>query len=346
MPKLVGSLDTKPSCRVWLCEDTLQILPTQTRVAITRGLKGVTNSDLYVDDELLIIVRAWPQFRPVPRDALGHERPDWVGLGIWRNDSGAELDFERGIGTYRDEQGDLHADSCARWAHHHGYHRYQPAGERTPCKRVTEVEILYPMKGEVRNTILALVKCRSCGVARQQTVGGSISDGFDVGDFWDWHDAQEGHQGHQDHEDHEDHESEATRDLSDPPMLPGGREFRLDGLPNHQDVRCLLSQLRAAWPSMIIEDDTGILPETAIRELPEQLFIYRDEAAYTSWGEHGGTPDNADSMVHLRFGEKCLTAVATDPWTQTGQLVSSALLELSRDRSLTDAGRRKTNSSG
>lgn len=120
MTKLVGSLSTKPVCRVWLCDEPEQVYPTDTQWQIDNRGKDLwifrRRENLYVTQDMLDIVCTWPEFRRVPRDSAGHERPDWVGLGTWEHaEEDAESDFETGIGRHRrhNESGSLHPQCCA-----------------------------------------------------------------------------------------------------------------------------------------------------------------------------------------------------------------------------------------
>lgn len=69
----------------------------------------------------------------------------------------------------------------------------------------------------------------------------------------------------------------------------------------------------AYYEDAITADRFDRLPEIPFAKLNE-LFVYRDRAAYESWDELGADPSNANTMVHvLGYEDYRVTIVVDDP---------------------------------
>ncbi len=108
-----------------------------------------------------------------------------------------------------------------------------------------------------------------------------------------------------------------------------GRYDELFFVSNPLELALAVIQLvRGNWPQAIVEDPlTGASLESAIlgtAALPEQIFIYRDEAAKHSWELNGAIPANNHTMIHLAVDDHTLAVIVDDPqeaWTK--QVLSS-----------------------
>jgi hypothetical protein len=99
----------------------------------------------------------------------------------------------------------------------------------------------------------------------------------------------------------------------------GGHDicFRTDS--SAQVTEGVIRIVRVSWQEAIVENaETGeILHRHAlgVRELPTELFIYKDAIARNSWMAEGAIPENANLMVHIICGDDSMTVVVDEPNT-------------------------------
>jgi hypothetical protein len=120
-------------------------------------------------------------------------------------------------------------------------------------------------------------------------------------------------------------------------IMIGGTDVELWVRDHSEAVDMIFRTARLHWPHSVFEnaDDaelrfmrpTGLgLPKPSGRE----FFIYRNEEAARSWSEHGGIPENANTMLYVILGErlkaevglKSLTLVCTELTGEMCEIIS------------------------
>src|SRR5262245_26301105 len=73
----------------------------------------------------------------------------------------------------------------------------------------------------------------------------------------------------------------------------------------------ILRTVRRSWPGFVFQnaDDESapFAPPTGPwlpRPSGREFFVYRDERAARAWDEHGATPENTNTMLHVILGNR------------------------------------------
>ena len=87
----------------------------------------------------------------------------------------------------------------------------------------------------------------------------------------------------------------------------------------------------ASWQEAVVENaETGELLGrgfVGVRELPNEVLIYKNADAQRSWSADGATPKNANLMIHVMRGVDSMTIVVDEP----SEAEMSALVSAIRD---------------
>jgi hypothetical protein len=87
----------------------------------------------------------------------------------------------------------------------------------------------------------------------------------------------------------------------------GGVDLPLVSIPRARyEPRAILGAIAEFWPHGIYQnaDDTSFVPLSAVIEREgdvqdEEFFVFPNEASARDWAEHGATPTNANTMLHV-----------------------------------------------
>ena len=121
----------------------------------------------------------------------------------------------------------------------------------------------------------------------------------------------------------------------------GGRDIVLSGPTRPDEAERIIRTLRPIWPNLVVQDATADEPydhdelERAGPQLREFL-VYRDTSAFSSWAEHGATPDNTDALLHVILEPNAITLVVREGESNTQHLANQVVSVLC-DRRETDA---------
>jgi len=92
-------------------------------------------------------------------------------------------------------------------------------------------------------------------------------------------------------------------------MMIGGTDLIFSVRRADFDIRSVLEAILDLWPHAVFEEADGEgtqpLAEVCGRKVfpSEEFFISRDAAAAKSWDEQGATPENANDLVHILWGQ-------------------------------------------
>jgi hypothetical protein len=119
----------------------------------------------------------------------------------------------------------------------------------------------------------------------------------------------------------------------------GGVEFEWHGPVTTGNLKNLISTALAQWPNGLVEitdrekEEGGPHRERLsfteavdyAWELPCELFLYKDDAAFNSWEEQGRTDDNADGMISVEARDHSLMFIFDDSEEYRSDLLVQAI---------------------
>ncbi|MBI4612136.1 MAG: hypothetical protein HY720_00840 [Planctomycetes bacterium] len=108
--------------------------------------------------------------------------------------------------------------------------------------------------------------------------------------------------------------------------------------PGPDDLDFVLRMIRHVWPDALVED----LAKDGVDHLPiddvfpigpsREVLIYRDTQSLCAWREHGATPGNESTLVHVLLGDQGLTIVVDARDSATGKLIEQIIEALLYNR--------------
>lgn len=101
----------------------------------------------------------------------------------------------------------------------------------------------------------------------------------------------------------------------------GGWDFVILGDTEPGELALILQQLRAEWPSLIVEDaidGTKVEPGELEPNGDRELLIYEDQGSFDSWSADGLTSENEFTMIQLLFLPDSITLVIDGAGKLTG----------------------------
>ncbi len=97
------------------------------------------------------------------------------------------------------------------------------------------------------------------------------------------------------------------------------------------NMKICVASLSILWPDSVVEDAlTGSTTQWPIPDRLEELLVYKDKSAQTSWEEHGAIRVNRNTMVHLIARKPTQVTVVMDDIEET-RAVAKVLINAFRN---------------
>jgi hypothetical protein len=114
----------------------------------------------------------------------------------------------------------------------------------------------------------------------------------------------------------------------------GGNDIVFNKQTEPADRIVIVQAFRKAWPDLVVQDGAaeGSVPfddALGIVASADEFFVYRDEASFKSWSEHGALPQNDDQMVHVMVAPDEITLVVAGAASETHRMAHDAIAALS-----------------
>jgi len=114
----------------------------------------------------------------------------------------------------------------------------------------------------------------------------------------------------------------------------GGKDIVFGKHTEPLDRIVLVQTFRKTWPHLVVqdgaaEDIVSFDDALGIVASSDEFFVYRDDASFQSWSEHGARSDNEDQMVHVIVAPDEVTFVVAGVVSETYRLAQNAIAALS-----------------
>ncbi len=113
----------------------------------------------------------------------------------------------------------------------------------------------------------------------------------------------------------------------------GGNDIVLRKQTEPADRILIVQAFRKIWPDLVVQDgaaqgSVAFDDALGIVASADEFFVYRDEASFKSWSEHGALPQNDDQMIHVMVAPEEITLVVAGDASETYRMANDAVAAL------------------
>ncbi len=113
----------------------------------------------------------------------------------------------------------------------------------------------------------------------------------------------------------------------------GGNDIVFRKQTEPADRILIVQEFRKIWPNLVVQDgaaegSVAFDDALGIVASADEFFVYRDEASFKSWSEHGALPQNDDQMVHVMVAPEEITLVVAGAASETYRMAEDAVASL------------------
>jgi len=113
----------------------------------------------------------------------------------------------------------------------------------------------------------------------------------------------------------------------------GGNDIVFSKQTGPTDRILIVQAFRKIWPNLVVQDgaahgSVAFDDALGIVASADEFFVYRDEASFKSWSEHGALPQNDDQMIHVMVGAEEITLVVAGDASETYRMAKNAVAAL------------------